>query len=578
MANHSCNSAPKLDQDPKGREWNSVFSNINRRKYDRIFQACLQEDNVERNLLDAFFQITESALPSREVEEAKKFVRNASKGEAARILTRAWVESRRKSTDVNRRLPEWLDPDQLSSFLKERSDKPIHESDAIRRLIYIPELTLDYILTLAKTASWNEVLALRAVLRRHIARQASIQVHIPLTGFLTFHLELSLPHLILRECGSSPNVEGNKKGRVQQLTTNLSFLNMESNTGEKPARFSIRKAHDTILLFGCDNLEWTGYRFSDHRPEEDDDEEEMPDKDIFASCGSDEVLDAYNTIWDPRVYFLHVVAIRIGAVLHEFKYLVQKLETGFNGWMTERIYTNLPHGQDQGASNKRLHEDTLQIKQVLHELRVHWSAAVHAWKKFSDINGDILHFADVKDGNARHALKRIKKFFADLLFLEQDLNSLDRLYEDSTKALSHQTYDLSHQTHDISLQINKLSKRTTAIALVSQKAAEETSRTTRVNVQIILTTTPFAIALQYFCSEQNLFAINRTPKTFLICLFVLSLTLPLITFVVEQLNQFGKLLYQKLIQSAGRNTLRKPNAGKLLLFISNLFVVKAILP
>lgn len=42
-------------------------------------------------------------------------------------------------------------------------------------------LTPEFVLALAETASWNEAIALRAMVCRHIIREPSIQVHIPVS-------------------------------------------------------------------------------------------------------------------------------------------------------------------------------------------------------------------------------------------------------------------------------------------------------------------------------------------------------------------------------------------------------------
>ena len=58
--------------------------------------------------------------------------------------------------------------------------------------------------------------------------------------------------------------------------------------------------------------------------------------------------------------------------------------------------------------------------------------------------------------------------------------------------------------------------------------------------------------LQYFCGERNFFAIDRTPKTFVLCLLVLMLALPIINYGVEWLNQYRKHLQKKLLTRLGR--------------------------
>ncbi|CAO2649059.1 Nn.00g100080.m01.CDS01 [Neocucurbitaria sp. VM-36] len=559
MENHLCNPAPPPDQNPDGKTWNPIFSKINRKKFDSGFHKCRQDSKVKLDLLDTFLQDTDNAVPSREVEQARNFFQNGPQGEIAQRFQRAWVECRRKSIGGGRTLPEWLNSDQLSRFLEDREDWT----------------DVQFVLALARTASWNEVLALRAVVRQRIARTTSIQVHIAPTGYLTFRLVLSLPHLVLRRRSSSPVAEADARGHAQYLTTDLSFLNMEATTGGGPARYSIRKAHDTVLICGCDNTYWTGYALSDYRPTnvhcgqtedsgispegaeeeeegDNDDEEEMPDEDFFASEGSNQVLDADNTEWDPRTYFLRVMAIRVGKIRDEYEYFIETLKKGIEDWMANRIYTKSPHTQHHEASNKRLLADTLQIKQVLLELRAYLKLTVRVWKRFSAADGDKCYFADVTRVG-RLVLRQIEEIFADLSFREENLDLLERLCEEAERAL---IFRMNEQTLELNLQINRLSKRTTTIASESQKAAEETSRTTLYNVQLLLTTTPFVIALTYFCSEQNLFSINRTPTTFWICFFVLLFALPLITLIVEQCNQLKKILYEKCIRSTYQKLLQ----------------------
>lgn len=123
MENHLRDPAPKPDQDPEGKSWSPVFSRKNRKRWDRNFHACRQEAKVERDLLDTFLQDTDHAVPSHAVEQARRFFNNGPQGEIARRYHRAWVECRRKLADGRRSPPDWLDPDQLSTFLENRVRK-----------------------------------------------------------------------------------------------------------------------------------------------------------------------------------------------------------------------------------------------------------------------------------------------------------------------------------------------------------------------------------------------------------------------------------------------------------------------
>lgn len=183
---------------------------------------------------------------------------------------------------------------------------------------------------------------------------------------------MSLPLLVLREeavDSRTPPIHTTQ--RAEALPIDLSFLNLGSRAVGRSTRFSIRRGHDTVLIFGCDQFEWNGFAFSDYRPdsergqaedeeesgsnsagdvgddeEDEEDEEEMPDEDLFASSGYEEVLDTLNhIIWDPRVYFLRTAAIRLGVVFHEYTYLVEKLNAGVNSWVSalnHRLNLHIP--------------------------------------------------------------------------------------------------------------------------------------------------------------------------------------------------------------------------------------------
>ena len=109
--------------------------------------------------------------------------------------------------------------------------------------------------------------------------------------------------------------------------------------------FNIYEAHISIVICGWNHTNWTGWAFAktdfavEEREEEEDDEtwfnfeecEEKEDEDTmaedyFASDGVGETLDANVPIWDPRYYFLRILAIRLDIVLREWRYLVQTIE------------------------------------------------------------------------------------------------------------------------------------------------------------------------------------------------------------------------------------------------------------
>lgn len=107
----------------------------------------------------------------------------------------------------------------------------------------------------------------------------------------------------------------------------------------------------------------------------------------------------------------------------------------------------------------------------------------------------------------------------------------------------------SRQTHSWNLRLSNKMRR---FAEASSKAAEETSRTTRINVQLLFFTTPCAIALQYFCADRNFLSIDRTPKTFVLSLILLILVTYLVSIGVEFFNFIKNVLIKKTLARMGR--------------------------
>ncbi|KAI4949835.1 hypothetical protein J4E86_007790 [Alternaria arbusti] len=214
----------------------------------------------------------------------------------------------------------------------------------------------------------------------------------------------------------------------KQFETDLAFLNIDGKDGVRPARFFIQAAHTTISIFGCDHFEWTGYAFSNHDSndldykhlvgeieedegdgnhdagetdesdeDEDEDEDEMLNEDRFASDGMNQLLDTFSTIWDPRSY-------------------------------------------DKPTSNRQSLEDTVILKEVLQELRVHLSTTTAAWDDFSGIDGHMDFFSDIDNREAWIAIHTLQESFRKLKGLERRLSILDRHCAESTDVEAYPAY------------------------------------------------------------------------------------------------------------------------------------------
>ncbi|KAJ5064631.1 hypothetical protein J3E72DRAFT_388912 [Bipolaris maydis] len=553
-AKHLYDCSPRIsDHEDSGKSWDQVFLQKNRKQHDRPFQECLQQEGVERDLVDAFLQYTDSSVPSRGVQQAKTVLNQIANNKAKSLNPRrAWVDSRMKVSG-RQSSPRWLTPGELEDFIKERSTNALSETDAIRRLIFIQGLDRSFVRGIARSSSWNEVSALRLAIRSHLAREACIKVRIPYTGFTTFHLEFSLPYLVLEEQDRSKALPIENASAAELLKTNLSFLSIGSRKDGHAAQFSIWKVHETVLISGCDSSEWTGYAFSSFKSsaenikeeddndvnEDEDSNEEIPEEDLFATGGTDyddhQVLDARTPIWDPRVYFLTVFAIRMRIIYERYEFLASTLRSGVENWISHSIYTpwNSLQTPSSGTEIKILNDNIKQIGLVLHELSTCLSDTIAVWERFHSVDGDVQYFSDIKDRKARLALKKTRESFQNLKFELRRLKLLKRALKDATVTLRMDLMDqLSVSVKENLRHSMDLSKH----SRLSQKFVEENIKIARANVPLAQVTASIAVALQYFCSERNFLSIDRSPKAFVLSIPIVLVLLSFVAPCVQMLQ------------------------------------------
>lgn len=160
-------------------------------------------------------------------------------------------------------------------------------------------------------------------------------------GFLSFRLEFHLPHLVLRETIPLSEVSSDKSLReTERPFADSSFLNLRTSSGKFSAH-SIHQAHDSLVISGTSNLEWTGFVISNKgyddptRDEEEDDMNKM-ERECWLSF---EYGFFYSTVqgsqlWDAREYWLRIVAIRCRLASHKWEYLVRTVEEGIEVWVS----------------------------------------------------------------------------------------------------------------------------------------------------------------------------------------------------------------------------------------------------
>lgn len=97
----------------------------------------------------------------------------------------------------------------------------------------------------------------------------------------------------------------------------------------------------------------------------------------------------------------------------------------------------------------------------------------------------------------------------------------------------------------------QLSKKMTDIASVTLRAAEDRSRITHMSVYLVLATTPFIIALQYFTSEQPLFRFERNPQTFFLSIVILMPLLFIFALTLYGFDKYKWALFWKIYAALG---------------------------
>jgi hypothetical protein len=166
-------------------------------------------------------------------------------------------------------------------------------------------------------------------------------------------MELHLPYLILRG-PSKKSIHPNSRDNVptKMPLYDLSFMMPALNENGWVCQPLIYDAHVTIVVAGCDEWNHNSYSFLDpgsmknhfeeddvddgdedeNNPEDSEDQEDEPSEDHFATEGWDYV-NANEPIWDPRVYFLRAVQIRIVLASQEYDYLIEYLEEKVEAWV-----------------------------------------------------------------------------------------------------------------------------------------------------------------------------------------------------------------------------------------------------
>jgi len=104
----------------------------------------------------------------------------------------------------------------------------------------------------------------------------------------------------------------------------------------------VRESQISVVICGWDNQNWVGWGLfnTSSDPTEEFDPEDQRDlrEDYFAADGEGgPVVDADDPTWDPRLYWLRIIDIRLQLVLKEWVWLVRNLEAGVTAWVSTSI-------------------------------------------------------------------------------------------------------------------------------------------------------------------------------------------------------------------------------------------------
>lgn len=295
----------------------------------------------------------------------------------------------------------------FQSFRKPRK----HNSE--RRIVYIADLTPQIALALICHVSHLHLPNFRSFLSKHVEFQAYMNVS-QTRGFV---LEFHLPHFVLRP-------DSTKYSDHRGLRTARYFRPPNSGPQDR-----IYESQFSLIICGLDDFFWTAYFCADGYHTAMDTVDDYLKQGVDGPSGGQKRCDW--PIWDPRFYFLAVLAIRMSQVTAEWTVLVQELEDYLD-----------PHGEIDQASLPRFLEDDPNLERtkeytwvlgILRRLRNLLAKLVTTWNAF-EMNHSIyfdLYKSGVLYDNFRERFYHIQGRIAELqalhMILEQRIETMEKM-------------------------------------------------------------------------------------------------------------------------------------------------------
>ncbi|KAJ4990821.1 hypothetical protein SVAN01_03610 [Stagonosporopsis vannaccii] len=336
-------------------------------------------------------------------------------------------------------------------------------------------------------------------------------------GFPRYQLEFNLPCFTVRR----PSCLGSEKDRNISSGTQ----NLHQSRKVIDLNISVHESCTSVVISGYDHASWHGYAFGSlndaehsgdfeednmyHVDEEDDtyhvDEENgcwigdpAYQSDFFATAGGEAFFHTIFTkdaMWDPRMYFLCALQLRLQDVVKKQEYLVHKLRASYETWMTET----------SGKKSLRQNLETLlSTDKLFRHIRNRYRTATQTWDRFSSADGDLSYFSDLSHPNVSILL-----------------NDIEEAYD----SLRHLAFALEDMISESGAGINAFNQ-------------------TELTLQMIGT---LVIAVIYFSAERSIFAFERNMQTFFIGTVILMASLIALTLLLRAVDRFRDAVGSRLL-------------------------------
>ncbi|KAF2825940.1 hypothetical protein CC86DRAFT_467526 [Ophiobolus disseminans] len=414
---------------------------------------------------------------------------------------------------------------------------------------YVHQPDLDYVSAIAKTISYPEANTIKQAVKDFISRECRVQVALESRG-IRFSLNFNIPYLILRQ--QAPNHEFHAPSNPEQRSGQDSLFSIPSDTNPNQ-RFNLYETQVTIVVSGWDNTRWVAYAFSNAKQELTGDKQDPDERlyeDYLATDGMNgPFIDANSPIWDPRKYWLWIVALRSDIILQEWEYLVQTL--------APFCQSLLEFAQRSKVEVVYKFDRLIEISTVLAHTEECVCKAGRAWAKFADADGDANFFSDMTSDLAMKSMRDIRNAFQSLKLLEAKLESLSKSCKASSEVIklqleaentriNQQAYALNLQTNIISRKVLHLHRKGTEASIEIVKLVQETSKAARTSVLLLWLAIPLVLVILYFGAERPIFNFERTTGSFIMALSILMFTRPFITFLLDWVRAFWENMRIKL--------------------------------